>query len=40
MTQYNITLDSEDVQGLFSSDEGVGRLMEKVANQVLDQQAA
>lgn len=39
MTQYNITLDSEDVQGLFSTDEGVSRLMEKVANQVLDQQA-
>jgi putative transposase len=39
MTRYNITLDSEDVQDLFSSDEGVSRLMEKVANQVLDQQA-
>ncbi|MBD3277512.1 MAG: hypothetical protein GF388_04355 [Candidatus Aegiribacteria sp.] len=39
MTQYNITLDSEDVQDLFSSDEGVSKLMEKVANKVLDQQA-
>lgn len=39
MTQYNITLNGEDVQGLFSSDEGVARLMEKVTNQVLDQQA-
>ena len=23
MTQYNITLEAEDVQGLFSSDQGV-----------------
>ena len=39
MTQYNITLDSEDVQGLFSSDEGLATLMEKVTDQILDQQA-
>ena len=39
MTQYNITLDSEDVQGLFSSDDGMAVLMEQVVNQILDQQA-
>jgi len=39
MTQYKVTLDSEDVQGLFSSDEGMAMLMEKVADQILDQQA-
>lgn len=40
MTQYNITLEAEDVQGLFSSDQGVALLLEKVANQVLKLQAS
>ena len=40
MTQYNITLEAEDVQGLFSSDQGVALLLEKVANQILKLQAS
>ena len=32
-------MDSEEVQGLFSSDEGIARLMERVTDQILDQQA-
>jgi len=39
MTQFNITLEAEDVQGLFSSDAGMAVVMEKVANQILKQQA-
>ncbi len=39
MTHYNITLDSDDVQGLFSSADGMTVLMEQVVNQILDQQA-
>jgi len=40
MASYNITLDSEDVQGLFTNDEAVKGLLEKVANQILQEQAA
>ena len=39
MTQYNNTLESEDVQALFSSDEGLARVIEAVTNQNLDHQA-
>ena len=40
MAHYNITLESEDVQGLFTNDEAVKGLLEKVANQILQEQAA
>lgn len=39
MTQYHITLSQEDLHGLFSGDEGLARLMEKVLNQVLQFEA-
>lgn len=39
MTQYQITLSQEDLHGLFSGDEGLARLMEKVLNQVLQFEA-
>lgn len=39
MTQYKITLSKEDLHGLFSTDEGLAKLMEKVLNQVLQAQA-
>ncbi len=38
-TQYQITLSQEDLHGLFSGDEGLARLMEKVLNQVLQFEA-
>lgn len=38
MAQYQITLDSETLQHLFSGDEGMAKLMEQVLNQVLNAQ--
>jgi transposase-like protein len=38
MTQYQLTLDSETVQRLFTGDGQVGRLLEAVLNQVLNAQ--
>jgi transposase-like protein len=40
MTQYQLTLDSETVQRLFTGDGHVGRLLEAVLNQVLNAQVA
>ncbi len=39
MTQYQLTLDSETVQRLFTSEGQLGRLLEAVLNQVLSAQA-
>ena len=36
MTQYQLTLDSEAVQRLFTGDGQLGRLLEAVLNQVLN----
>jgi len=38
MTQYQLTLDSENVQRLFAGDGQLGRLVEAVLNQVLNAQ--
>jgi putative transposase len=38
MTQYQITLDSEILQHLFTGDDGMAKLMEQVLNQVLNAQ--
>ncbi len=38
MTQYQITLDSEILQHIFTSDDGMAKLMEQVLNQVLNAQ--
>ncbi|GEO28117.1 hypothetical protein AAC03nite_39020 [Alicyclobacillus acidoterrestris] len=35
MAQYQITVDEEILHGLFHGDEGVGRLLEQVVNQIL-----
>jgi len=40
MTQYQLTLDSESVQRLFTGDGQLGRLVEAVVNQVLNAQVA
>lgn len=40
MTQYQITIDEELLQGLFEGDEGLAKLMEEVLNQVLDGQVS
>lgn len=40
MTQYQLTLDSESLQRLFTGDGQVGRLLEAVLNQVLNAQVA
>jgi len=43
MTQLNVTLDSEILHGLFSSngkDEAFAKLLENILNQVLNAQAA
>lgn len=40
MTQYQLTLDSETVQRLFTGDGQLGRLLEAVLNQVLNAQVA
>ena len=40
MTQYQLTLDSETVQRLFTGDGQVGRLLEAILNQVLNAQVA
>lgn len=42
MTQFNITLNGEDIKGLFtgdSKDKAFANLVQKVLNQVLDAQA-
>lgn len=39
MTQYQITVDAEVLQGLFSGNERMARLVEQVLNQVLSAQA-
>lgn len=39
MTQFQITVDEEVLQGLFSGNEGLARLVEQVLNQVLSAQA-
>ena len=36
MTQYQLTLDSETVQRLFTGDGQLGRLLEAILNQVLN----
>lgn len=38
MAQYQITVDDADVQGLFSEDGGLARLVEKVVNAILQGQ--
>jgi|GEM_PF-3653455 hypothetical protein len=38
MTQYQVTVNSENVQDLFTGD-GLARLLENVLNQVLSAQA-
>lgn len=38
MAQYQITLDSQTLQHLFTGDEGMAKLMEQVLNQVLNAQ--
>jgi hypothetical protein len=38
MTQYQITLDSEIQQHIFTGDDGMAKLMEQVLNQVLNAQ--
>jgi putative transposase len=38
MTQYQITLDSEILQHIFTGDDGMAKLMEQVLNQVLNAQ--
>ena len=40
MTQYQLTLDSESLQRLFTGDGQVGRLLEAVLNQVLNAQVS
>jgi transposase-like protein len=40
MTQYQLTLDSETVQRLFTGDGQLGRLLEAILNQVLNAQVA
>ncbi len=40
MTQYQLTLDSETVQRLFTGDGQLGRLLEAVLNQVLNAQVS
>ena len=40
MTQYQLTLDSETLQRLFTGDGQVGRLLEAVLNQVLNAQVS
>lgn len=40
MTEYQVTIDATDLQGLFQGDDGVKVLMEKVLNQILQAQAA
>ncbi len=40
MTQYQLTLDSETLQRLFTGDGQVGRLLEAVLNQVLHAQVS
>ena len=40
MTQYQLTLDSEAVQRLFTGDGQLGRLVEAVLNQVVNAQVA
>lgn len=40
MTRYQITVDAEVLQGLFSRNEGMARLVEQVLNQVLAAQAS
>jgi len=38
MAQYQITVDGEMLHQLFRGDEGVGKLLESVLNQVLEAQ--
>ena len=40
MTQYQLTLDSETLQRLFTGDGQLGHLLEAVLNQVLNAQVA
>ena len=40
MTQYQLTLDSETVQRLFTGDGELGRLLEAILNQVLNAQVS
>ena len=40
MTQYQLTLDSETLQRLFTGDGQLGRLVEAILNQVLNAQVA
>jgi putative transposase len=40
MTQYQLTLDSESLQRLFTGDGELGRLLEAILNQVLNAQVA
>jgi putative transposase len=39
MADYQVTIDTADVQALFHGDDGVRVLMEKVVNQILQAQA-
>ena len=38
MTQYQITLDSEILQHIFTGDDGMAKLMEQLMNQVVNAQ--
>jgi len=38
MTHYQVTLDAQTLQRLFSGDNQLGQLLEAVVNQVLDAQ--
>ena len=40
MTQYQVTLDAQTLQRLFSGDNQLGQLLEAVLNQVLDTQVS
>ena len=36
MAQYKITIDEQDLHQLFSQDQGMARLVEKVINKILE----
>ncbi|MGB4242900.1 MAG: transposase, partial [Dethiobacteria bacterium] len=40
MAQYKITIDAEELQYLFSQDQGMAKLLEKVLNEVLKAEVA
>src|SRR5258706_14521999 len=40
MPEYQITIDSETVHGLFQGDSGLAKLLEQVSNQVLEAQVS